>query len=339
MVIHDWRGRPFWDIILFSNKQIMKHGIARFDFYLSPLEKLLTDAAGQPDPGLWLYQNNARTPLFMLEGLARLYSGIHNKNRFFKIEGHFKLLEDALGAVDYYDGFVKQFSPDAAVPAEITKKVQAKAAEKTRQLNDLLRNKHWIGEDADRISKIRGKLNDADWLDEKSEVQAIERLYRESIGKINAFADKYRSGFTELETQVHELRRKLRWLSIYPQALQGCIQLTETPASDADLAKYLTPEIVNSPFNKMPAAGANAWVLMFNRDYFLALSWMIAELGNIKDEGLRFVVLNEAGAGSKAKSPDESGTLAKATAICRTYFAEGNLDKLLSGVVKANVWS
>lgn len=310
------------------------NGLARFELYSGGLEKLLLDAAGQTDPALWLYQNGARTPIFMIEGMARLYGGLHNKKRFGKIAKHFKLLEDALGAIDYYDGFAKQFLQDKAVSADITKFAESKSFEKTGTLNDLLIKKGWIGEKADRLTKIRKKLADADWLDEKSEIKAIESLYRESIAKINAFARGYRSGFTELETQVHELRRKLRWLSIYPQALRGCIQLTENPSNDKNVAKYLVPEIVNSPFNKMPPAETNRYVLMFNKDYFLALSWMISELGKLKDQGLRTVLLTEAGKTSRSDAKNNAAILVKATEITRTFFAEKNLDKLLNGIVK-----
>ena len=196
--------------------------------------------------------------------------------------------------------------------------------------------KNWIGKNSNRIDKIRKKLRGADWLEEKPEMKAIESLYLESIEKIDAFAATYQSGFTELERQVHELRRKLRWLSIYPQALQGCIQLTETLSKDENVNKYLTPEIVNSPFNKMPAAGANRTLLMFNKDYFFALSWMIAELGKLKDQGLRTVVINEAGKTSNADAKNEAGILSKASEITRTYFAEKNLDKLIVGVAKVD---
>ncbi len=312
----------------------MKNGNARFAFYLEQLEKLMVETAKQNDPALWLYQNNARTPLFMVEGLAKLYSGLHNKKRFEKLDAQFKPLEDALGMIDYYDGFAKQFSQDKAVSADITKFAGSKSFEKTGTLNDLLIKKGWIGKGADRLSKIREKLGDANWLDEKPEIKAIESFYRGSIDKINAFAKTYQSGFTELETQVHELRRKLRWLSIYPQALRGCIQLNETPSNDKNVAKYLVPEIVNSPFNKMPPAGTNRYILMFNKDYFLALSWMIAELGKLKDQGLRTVVLTEAGKTSKTDAKNNAAILSKATEITRTFFAEKNLDKLLSGIVK-----
>ena len=130
------------------------------------------------------------------------------------------------------------------------------------------------------------------------------------------------------------MRRKLRWLSIYPQALQGCIQLTETDAKDKNLEKYLTPEIVNSPFNKMPAVGKNKYLLMFEKDYFLALSWIISQLGKLKDEGLRTVVTNEAKSVSTDDSPQTKAILTRATDICNTFFAEKNLDRLLIGIVK-----
>lgn len=313
----------------------MKNGPARFEHYLVQLEKLISDSQQQKDPALWLYQNNARTPIFMIEGLAKLYGGINNKKRFEKIETHFKLLEDALGAIDYYDGFAKQFETDKKVSAAITGKIRAKSLEKAKTLDEILEKKHWIGKGANRIEKIRRELKGADWLGEKDEVKNIQSFYRKSIDKINAFAKTYRAGFTELESQVHELRRKLRWLSIYPQALQGCIQLTTNPASDPNVDKYLTPEIVNSPFNKMPAAGSNGHLLILNRDYFFALSWMISELGKLKDEGLRLVVLDEAGGNSKAGAATNASILSRASEISQKYFADGNLDKLVKGIVRS----
>ncbi len=166
----------------------MKNGLARFDFYLNQLEKLMSDAAAETNPALWLYANNARTPLFMLEGLAKLYSGLHNKNRFRKIEAHFKLLEDALGAIDYYDSFAREFSLNKKIPGDVAAYTQAQVEENIQRLNDLLVEKEWIGENANRIRKIRKKLNGADWMNEKREINAIESFYKIQIREINAFA-------------------------------------------------------------------------------------------------------------------------------------------------------
>lgn len=312
----------------------MTNGPSRFNLYLDKLEQLLLNASKQDDPAFWLYQNGARTPLFMLEGLAKLYGGLHNKNRFSKLEEQFKLLEDGIGAIDHYDAFAKEFAADPNIPAEAAQFVQTKRDEKAAALNRLLKQKKWLGDSPKRLVKIRKKLRKADWLNDDAEVKAIEAYYRNSIEKINDFADQYKNGFTELETQVHELRRKLRWLSIYPQALQGAIQLTETASKDEKIKKYLTPEVVNSPFNKMPDAGANRHLLTLKKDYFLALSWMIAELGKLKDEGLRFFTLTEASKTSSSDAKNDAAILSKASDITQTFFGEKNLDKMIGGSAK-----
>lgn len=301
----------------------------RFDIYLDQLDKLLTEAGKQGDPAFWLYQNGARTPIFMLEGLAKLYAGLHNKKRFGKIEKRFKQLEDGLGAMDYYDNFAKAFATDPAAPVETAQFARKQCDEKAASLNKLLKEDKWIGDKANRVSKLRKKLEKTEWLAPEDETKAIAAYYRKSIAKIDAFAKQHEDGFTELESQVHELRRKLRWLSIYPQALQGEVQLTSEPSNDPNVTKYLTPEVVNSPFNKMPDAGENRF-LMLNKDYFLALSWMIAELGKLKDSGLRYTLLHESGANCETDAAAETDILKKASDITRTFFAEKNLDKLLA---------
>jgi hypothetical protein len=93
---------------------------------------------------------------------------------------------------------------------------------------------------------------------------------------------------------VHELRRKLRWLSIYPQALQGVIKLYETKSTANELKKYLTDEIVSSPFNQLPESKNIKNHLFLEKNHFLALSWMIFELGKLKDKGLKITALKDA---------------------------------------------
>jgi hypothetical protein len=57
----------------------MKKGLARFEFHIQHLEQLLAASVQQKNPALYLYRNNARTTIFMLEGLCKLYAGLHNK--------------------------------------------------------------------------------------------------------------------------------------------------------------------------------------------------------------------------------------------------------------------
>ena len=116
----------------------MKKGPARFVYFLNKLQVLLDNAAKQKNPALWLYSNDARTPLFMLEGLAKLYTQVHNKKKFTKLKEQFKLLEDGLGAIDYYDSFAKEFVKNKKIPAALTNYIQAQSREKVQSLNEIL---------------------------------------------------------------------------------------------------------------------------------------------------------------------------------------------------------
>ena len=328
----------------------MKKGQARFDLFLAQLQTLLDKAAKQKNPALWLYQNNARTPLFMLEGLAKLYAGIHNKKKFIKLKAHFKLLEDAIGQIDYYDAFAKEFAGNKKIPATVVSYLQAQAREKIQSLNEILTEKDWIGSGKSRIEKIRKKLKKADWLDEQKDVEGVRDFYFSSINGILEFSNQKNFHFENVEKDVHELRRMLRWLSIYPQALKGCIQLSQAKKSPAYLSKYLTKAITGSPYNVMPDAGDLRYFLLLDKTRFYALSWMISELGNLKDSGLRLEVIKEAliQSGStdekaaliKARSflgnrqLTEQQVLDQAEAILKTFCKEQNLESLVIGTAR-----
>jgi len=325
----------------------MKNGLARFEFYLAQLQTLLDKAAKQKNPALWLYRNNARTPLFMLEALAKLYKDLHNEKKFTKLKEHFKLLEDSLGAIDYYDSFAGSFAKNKKIPVEVTRYLQAQSREKIQHLNEVLTEEKWLGASEGRIKKIQQKVAKADWLKEENEVKEINKFYGTAIYEIVEFVSESKFHFDNVESDVHELRRKLRWLSIYPQALQGCIQLTKPKNSPKHLTKYLTKEITSSAFNKMPDAGDCNYFLLLHQNYFYALSWMIAELGKQKDNGLAVIAIKEAlqqtGAVSEAaaykkayqvlgnKQTKLPQLLKNAEKTCRTFFAENNLEHLVIG--------
>jgi hypothetical protein len=325
-------------------------GQKRFTFFLNKTQELLTKAAKQKNPALWLYRNNLRTPLFMLEGLCRLYATAHNEKRFSKLKAQFKTLEDMLGAVDYYAAFAEEFAANKKIPAPVLKYVKNQLSSKLALLNDILEDKDWLDTDNKRINKITSKLKDADWLSSEADLNAVKAHYSDQSAKTAGFVNDINFHFDNMEEDVHELRRKLRWLSIYPQALCGSIQLTDSKPKAKHLAKYLTKEILSSPYNVMPPATGNEYILNFEKDYFMALSWTIAELGKLKDNGLRIDILiealkaaagmNEADAYKKAhqlvgsKHPSLPQLLDTAEEKAKTFFTEKNLDKLVKGIVK-----
>lgn len=324
----------------------MIQGPGRFEYYLIQFEELLVKASATENPALFLYQNDARTKLFMLEGLSKLYAGMHNKNKFLYAMVYFKSLEDMFGAVDYYDSFAKDFLNDPIMPSTIRLFLEAKREENLESLNAVLIKKKWTSSKLYRTKKIRKRIKKADWQIPEKEVESVKQFYQKAIKSINEFYRETGTEFTDIELQVHDLRRKLRWLSIYPQALRGCVQFIDNDIKTPEILKYLTPEVINSPFNIMPKAGNNQFFVLFEKNYFLALSFVISALGKIKDNGLRLLVTAEAVKNTQfvnvtvameralllnnAENIGLNLDFKKAKEICEPFFGEDNLGKLIA---------
>jgi hypothetical protein len=321
----------------------MHTGLQRFEIHLLQAEAILTTASKHKNPALHLYQQGARTTFFMLQGLAKLYGALHNKKKLAKIKEHFKSIEDAIGAIDYYDACAKTLAKQQIKDKKIIQYLEAQTREKIQYLNEILREKKWLQAENGRLKKIVKKLNEIDWLEPEAERAAIVNYYKAEIAEINEFVLAENFHFDNMEDDVHELRRNIRWLSIYPHAMLGAIQLKAVKAGK-HIKKYQTAEILNSPFNSMPKASKAEVLVWLHKDAFLAMSWLINELGNIKDKGLLLVAMQEAleqtagldetealksaTAIAGKKSPTLENLLKQAATTCKMFFEEKNLDLL-----------
>ena len=323
----------------------MNPGKEIFNYHLNNLEKLLNQAKNQNNPALWLFENGLRTPMFMLEATARVFEKIYDSKDLEKRKEQIKTLEDVIGAVDYYNAFAKELTLNQNIKPAIIDYLNQQTDLKIIELNTILNDENWLNRK--RIAKIKETINSVDWLSETNELKKIEQFYKKSIAKIDEFIKITTFDFDDIENDVHELRRRLRWLSIYPQALLGVFQyssLNENPSKK--LEKYLTPEILESKYNILPTTLQFTNPIEINKNYFFALSWIIAELGKIKDEGLRIMILKEAieNTDNSDLKIDESEIhkilntkqksletlLSSAEKIVKPYFEEQNLKNLLA---------
>lgn len=281
-------------------------GFKRFEFYMELLQVSLDKASLSDNPALALYQDNARTTLFMLEALSRVYEKMHNKKTFGNLKDDFKLLEDMLGAVDYHDSFSRQFAADKKIPAAIKRWLKIKTEENLTALNAVLKERKWIGNENKRITKINEHLLEAHWETGKKDTAMVLEVYNKFIHDIVQTYESDGINFNDVEADLHELRRKLRWLSIYPQCFSGLFQLKLVKEAGAAQAKYLTKEILGSPYNKMPLQ-ATKQVILLDANNFYSLSWMIDRLGNLKDNGLKKDLLLDA-VRATTRSSDKQAT-------------------------------
>ena len=258
-------------------------GIERFNSYLNEWEVLADKANASGNIAEYCLNNNARTIFFMLEALCKVYKSLHNEKMFSKQGDRFKEIEDLLGDMDHYRECIDDYKKRENAAGEVLKFYETKYEEARNKLNTLLIEKDWLN--GKRIRKLRKKFDEADWLSKKEEVYAFRKYY---LDEIDEFKDLYAAtgNFTLIEDHLHEFRRRLRWFSIYPHALQGAVQFTEDTAIPDELVKYQTEVVISSPFNKFPAHGDQTYVLTLEKSRFLALSWIIDALGKLKDKAL-----------------------------------------------------
>ena len=268
----------------------MKHSKQLFTHYTTLWARLLQQSASTADPATYLLKHDARTPLFYLEGMSRVLMHVHNPKKMRRLNEWFKKLEDALGAMDYYAGLLKDFKSNRKVPVIFKREWATQLSKASAQLNTLLIELGWLGESADRLQTVHKMLKDMDWLNDKDLHRALKARYQSDIASV---IRQMKRPLNEIEQDVHELRRDVRWLSIYPQAFKGFIGLQAIEPVPENLLKYATPEIVQSPFNQLPAVEGIKRVLPLNTHAYYAMSWLIAQLGTLKDSGLRLLALAE----------------------------------------------
>lgn len=262
-----------------------------FLFYSAQLQSLFKKASSQKNPALWLYNNNVRTSLFMLEALTRLHDKAFDEKLFGKWEKRFKKLEDLFGQIDNYIWLKKEFSGNKKIDKSILTAYQNEADKLIDSCNKRLRKKEWL---EGRLFSFTVKISKYDLDFNQEYIDVLKETIINEIKGIVIFLEKIDFTFTLLEDELHDTRRKLRWLSIYAQALNGLIQLKKSTKKTKYQINYLTKEILKSPFNKLPIRPKNISIIEFNEDAFLALSWIINEFGILKDEGLKLEALQNA---------------------------------------------
>ncbi len=287
-----------------KNKELPR-GLRRFGRQLIAFQKSLA-ASAQPAPegkdsyqrrphleeatlGHRLHLANGRTPLFMLQGLARIERGVRkDREAFDTLRDHVKLLEDGLGEVDFWWAFMTR-----AEKWELPEPVQAWAethhAHACGKVEGWLEANDWIphahlppeGDVALRAHQLGALLADLEWPGRKKERKRLVAFLPERLRKMHAGALEL--DMNDLEGGLHELRRNVRWFSIYAAALEGALCLDARAAPPPKWDRYLLPEIVNSPFAALPAPDPETDPIVIPTPLFHALSWLIADLGAVKD--------------------------------------------------------
>jgi hypothetical protein len=256
-----------------------------FQKYLQANLELFQKAIGEKNPSYFLYQNKARSPLFMVEALIRLVNKLIDDKEVRRTLKAVKKLEDRIGKIDEADGFLKLFGNNKKV-----KRTQLghfrERLDKILQKSDakLIDKAYYQNLFHSTISEFTINFNDRMLILKLREIilKELEKCYRYFL--------KHKSNFTNID-EVHEMRRKLRWISMYAQALDGVVSLKDDKANYKWEKEMITPADRKLKYNKLGTNKQLEEHIAFNRKAFLALSHVITELGTIKETGLQVAAL------------------------------------------------
>jgi hypothetical protein len=298
--------------------------------YSISLNKLLVVAKSKPNPAIFLYENGARNILFMLEGLARIHRATFESKKMEKWYNRFKKLEDLFGQIDYIYSFKKEFEKNKTIDVASVKKMELQIQEVANTLNNILTIKNWCN---NKLSKFDAFITDQAFKYDEVYINKIKVTYTKEIDKVIEFVKNQQYKIDVLETELHELRRKLRWLSIYALVFQGVFQLTKSQTNPAWSKKYMQKDIVTSPFVQLPKAIKGIPIIALNYDSFIALSFIISKLGILKDSGLQSYILKTNLSFSDAKIKTALGKkmvaekeiFANANSLITTFFKDDNV--------------
>ncbi len=244
------------------------------------LQTLLIKSKTQPSSALYLLENNARTPLFMLESIARiLYK--QNETLYAKWLKVSKKLEDALGELDYYAYYIKENKTSSYFNVQEINYLAKKHNKALNKLNEKLVDKDYYLDWIDALLKSEINFNTA------KEKKFIKELCDKELVKCAEFFSEFTAGFNDMELQVHELRRKLRWVSIYTQSFDGLFAYKTSRAKYKWESEFISKEETISKFNVLPTNKGIKTPIQINKKAFYALSSVIRQLGDIKDQGLK----------------------------------------------------
>jgi hypothetical protein len=313
-----------------------------FLVFSNQLEALLEKAKLDDNPALFLYQNGGRNIIFMLEGLTRLHEKAFESKKMEVWYERFKTLEDMIGQIDYLDIFRKKFEKENTLDAKELAGLSKKADKAIEELNKTLKKKGWLDQKMLKFDQFILKCKFK--YDEKYQAQIV-KTYKKEIQKIIEFANKIHFNITEVETELHEMRRKLRWLSIYSQALSGYFVLDKMKSNPTWSKQYMTEEIIQSPFIALPKKVADLPVIYLDYHCFVALSYVISTFGKLKDNGLQNIVLEHDLHFSKNKVMtilgdkyvSEVTILAQGSMLLKTFFGHKILENLVKKEIKKEV--
>ncbi|HMO36561.1 MAG TPA: hypothetical protein PKA06_11005 [Gemmatales bacterium] len=266
------------------------HALPRFTVPLKKVADLLAETqatALDTFPGQVIYQRGLRTTMFQLQALGRVYRRWNlDKPLFDSIRRESKILEDAIGFVDFWN-VLAQKSIAWALPITVRQLAHDRYREACGRAWAWVEAQDWISsryhtDEVILTELFQRKLKKVTWYTPGKEAKVLRKWLVRELRKIHRNIQAL--DLDELELGLHEARRAVRWISIYFSAMDGAFVLDASTPPPDHWGIYLSDDITQNPFNKLPAPEAHDKPLTIPAYLLYALSYLIDHLGRIKDK-------------------------------------------------------
>ncbi|MBL7909943.1 MAG: hypothetical protein JNJ41_02665 [Bacteroidia bacterium] len=311
-----------------------------FQIYCKQIEVLFKKAKTNSNPAMFLYKNKARMSLFMAESILRVSNKLFEDKEIKDWHATIKKLEDYLGELDHYLVLLANFSKLKTIHIQQLEYISKKLEKTIDKLNSKLQKHDFYLEDLKKMG-AGFKIN----FNDKNLILKLHEEIRSELKESCDFFDQYPKEFDDMEEQVHELRRKLRWISIYGESFQGLIVLKDVKEKYNWEKEFITANELKNPFNKLPVKKNLVDHIDLNKKAFYALSYVIDNLGKIKDKGLALEVLEKSIRKTNTEKGINSAILAskqlnakythasllkEAHSLLKTYYKKHKLHEILA---------
>lgn len=311
-----------------------------FQIYCSQLITIFKKAKSNSNPALFLHKNKVRTVIFMAESILRVSNKLFVDKQIKDWHFTVKKLEDYLGEIENYIDVLAEFSKIKTINVQQLEYVSGKLDKSIEKLNKKLIKNNFYLADLDEMNK-GFKIN----FNDKTIVLKLHEEIKSELIEACEFYNQFPKAFTDMESQVHELRRKLRWISIYGESFQGLIVLQDVKEKYVWEKTFITPKEIKNSFNKLPVSKKSSQHISLNKKSFYALSYMISNLGLIKEKGFSLYFLGksirktntEKGLNSSILASKQLGAkyteaslLAEAHGLLKAYFNKYKIHELLA---------
>jgi hypothetical protein len=264
--------------------------IAHFPFqlYCKQLIAVFKKAKTNSNPALFLYKNNARKILFMAESILRASNKLFEDKEIKEWHATIKKLENYLGDIDSYFVLLSTVSKIKTVNLQQLEYISHKLDKAVEKLNGKLqKNDFYFTEIIEMNLGFKINFND------KKIVSKLHEEIKSELFEACEFFNQFEKGFDDMESEVHELRRKLRWISIYGESFQGLMLLQDGKEKYKWEKEFITKTEVQNPFNTLPVKKNLTEYILLNKRAFYALSFVIRNLGIIKEKSYTLYYLDK----------------------------------------------